>query len=81
MGIDIRIPIGAMFALLGVILTAYGIFANHAIYEKSLGLNINLWWGLVMLVFGVVMLLLGRRGGSAGHMARDDSEGGAAKNR
>ncbi len=62
MGLDIRIPIGAMFALLGVILTAYGIFANPEIYSKSLDINVNLWWGLVMLAFGGLMLFMGRHG-------------------
>ena len=62
MGLDIRIPIGAMFALLGVILTVYGIFANPEIYQRSLGINVNLWWGLVMLAFGVLMLFMGRHG-------------------
>jgi hypothetical protein len=61
MGIDIRIPIGAMFALLGGILAVFGAVAGKEIYAKSLGVNINLWWGLVMLAFGIVMLMLGRR--------------------
>jgi multisubunit Na+/H+ antiporter MnhG subunit len=71
MGLDIRIPIGAMFALLGVILTAYGIFANPEIYDRSLGINVNLWWGLVLLVFGIVMLLMGRHGTSKAHITEE----------
>lgn len=63
MGIDIRTPIGVMFALLGALLTAYGIFADKAIYQRSLGINVNLWWGLVMLVFGACMLVIARRAG------------------
>ncbi len=64
MGIDIRIPMGLMFSLLGVILTIYGAitqFSNRAMYDKSLGINLNLWWGLVILIFGAVMLLLAWR--------------------
>jgi ABC-type Fe3+-siderophore transport system permease subunit len=56
MGLDIRWPIGLMFTLIGVLLSIYGatIKSDHAI---SLGININLIWGLVLLVFGVLMLL------------------------
>jgi hypothetical protein len=61
MGLDIRTPIGVMFALLGVVLVAYGVFGDQAIYAKSLGININLWWGGVMLAFGVVMLAMAKR--------------------
>ena len=62
MGIDIRTPIGILFSLLGFVLAAYGIFADSSGYRKSVGVNINLDWGIVLLVFGLVMLLLGRRG-------------------
>jgi hypothetical protein len=62
MGIDIRLPIGILFSLLGLILTAYGIFGDTSRYRQTLGVNINLVWGIVLLAFGLVMLLLGRRG-------------------
>jgi hypothetical protein len=60
MGFDIRLPIGTMFSLFGFLLSAYGLATrDSAIYEQhSLGVNVNLWWGAVMLLFGVVMLLL-----------------------
>jgi hypothetical protein len=61
MGLDIRIPIGLMFAMLGVLLSGYGVISDRAIYAKSLGMNVNLGWGLVLLAFGVVMLVLARR--------------------
>lgn len=61
MGLDIRIPIGLMFTALGILLTAYGLFGNRAIYAQSLGINVNLIWGIVLLVFGVLMTLAGRR--------------------
>lgn len=61
MGLDIRLPIGVLFAVFGVILTSFGILSNHALYERSLGINVNLIWGLVLLAFGMLMLLLGRR--------------------
>jgi hypothetical protein len=43
-------------------LVAFGISTDgEQIYAKSLGINVNLWWGLVLLAFGLIMLLLGRR--------------------
>ena len=61
MRLDVRFPIGGMFTIFGVILTIYGIVSDPAIYAKSLGINVNLWWGLVLLVFGLVMLWLAFR--------------------
>jgi hypothetical protein len=64
MSLDLRIPLGLMFTLTGVILTSFG-FATRGrvdLYAKSLGIDANLWWGLVLLVFGLIMLFLGRRG-------------------
>jgi hypothetical protein len=59
MGLDIRLPIGLLFVSLGGLLIVYGVISKAEIYERSLGININLWWGLVMLAFGVIMSLLG----------------------
>ncbi len=61
MGLDIRIPIGSLFALLGALLAGYGLCSNPAIYRRSLGIDINLWWGVVLLVFGCGMLALAWR--------------------
>lgn len=68
MGLDIRIPIGLMFTIFGLLIGGYGALSRGSeIYERhSLGININLWWGLVMLLFGGVMLWLGRRGARRG---------------
>ncbi len=60
MGLDIRMPIGLMFSALGVMLTLFGLFSDRQIYEKSLGINVNFIWGLALLAFGIVMLLLAR---------------------
>ena len=65
MGLDIRLPIGAMFGVLGAMLTIFGVISDKKIYEASLGINVNLWWGIVMLVFGLLMLFLARRSMSA----------------
>jgi hypothetical protein len=56
MNLDLRLPIGLMFSIYGVILTAWGLVSDRAIYERSLGINVNLLWGVVLLIFGGVML-------------------------
>jgi uncharacterized membrane protein len=63
MKLDIKIPIGLLFVIFGIILTVYGVAtgSNTEIYAKSLGYNINLMIGLFMLVFGVFMLILARK--------------------
>ena len=60
--LDVRIPIGGMFTLFGAVLIVYGLVSDPAIYQRSLGINVNLWWGIVLLVFGLVMLWLAYRG-------------------
>ena len=71
MGIDIRLPIGGMFSIMGVVLLVYGVFTQgQDMYARSLGYNVNIWWGIVMLVFGVSMLGLTARKRTA---APDDS--------
>lgn len=62
MKLDLRLPIGLMFSSFGVMLTLYGLVSDSSIYQRSLGVNVNLWWGLVLLVFGLVMLAYGIRG-------------------
>jgi multisubunit Na+/H+ antiporter MnhG subunit len=61
MGLDLRLPIGLIFTLFGVLLTAVGLFSNTDMYERSLGININLWWGIVLLAVGLVFIFLERR--------------------
>jgi multisubunit Na+/H+ antiporter MnhG subunit len=59
--LDIRMPIGSMFLLLGALLVAYGALGDPAVYRRSLGINVNLWWGSVLVVVGGLMLALARR--------------------
>ncbi len=66
MRLDLRLPIGMMFSLLGALLVVYGLASDRAIYARSLGINVNLWWGLVLVVFGVVMLAFALRGARRG---------------
>jgi len=72
MGLDIRLPIGGLFTVLGLLLTGYGLVTDRALYERSLGINVNLEWGLVMLIFGVIMVVLGRRGSGNRDTRRPD---------
>jgi hypothetical protein len=72
MKLDVRLPIGLMFSLFGAILVVYGLLSGSAMYARSLGINVNLWWGLVLLVFGVAMLAFALRAGK-----RHDGAGGA----
>ena len=60
MGIDIKFPIGLMFSILGLLLTIFGLLTSgdSVLYSRSLGININLWSGCGMLVFGLIMLFL-----------------------
>ena len=78
-GLDIRYPIGGLFAVLGLLLTGYGLATagDTEAYERSLFVNVNLWWGLVMLVFGAAMLWGARRGWgrAAARPAAEDPEG------
>jgi multisubunit Na+/H+ antiporter MnhG subunit len=65
MNLDVRYPIGLLFSVVGVMMAVFGLLSDPAIYQRSLGVNVNLWWGLVLLVFGLLMLLLAWRGGQS----------------
>ena len=58
MTLDICWPIGIMFSLVGAMMAIFGLMtkASEEMYKRSLDININLWWGLVLLVFGGLML-------------------------
>jgi hypothetical protein len=66
MGLDIRLPIGGLFSILGLLLAGYGLVSDRGIYVRSLGINVNLWWGVALLVFGLVMIVLGRSRSTTG---------------
>jgi hypothetical protein len=62
MGLDIRYPIGLMFGIIGLVMVAYGAFTGgDPMYQRSLGINVNVWWGAVLLVFGGLMLYFARK--------------------
>jgi len=60
MGLDIRWPIGLMFSIVGLLLAGYGLVTDAEIYKCSLGININLIWGVLLLIFGGIMLALAK---------------------
>ena len=71
MNLDLRLPIGLMFSIFGLMLTGYGFLSDATIYARSLGVNVNLWWGLVLLGFGLVMLALAVRARGERHLRRN----------
>lgn len=56
--VDIRIPIGLMFTIIGTLITIFGFvtMSNTEMYHKSLGINVNIIMGILMLIFGLIML-------------------------
>jgi hypothetical protein len=63
MGLDIKYPIGLMFTILGVLITIYGFATINdlSMYQKSFGINMNLWSGISMTIFGLIMLYFSRK--------------------
>jgi hypothetical protein len=61
--VDIRIPIGLMFSILGVLITVFGFLtsSDSSMYHRSLGINVNIIMGISMLVFGLVMLFFAQK--------------------
>jgi hypothetical protein len=61
--VDIRIPIGLMFSILGVLITVFGFFtmSDAGMYQKSLSINVNIIMGILMLAFGLIMLFFSLR--------------------
>ncbi len=76
MNFDLRLPIGIMFSLFGAMLVIYGALSGEEIYAAhSLGINVNLIWGAVLLVFGLFMLFLAWRARSRTASPRDEEAG------
>lgn len=58
MNFDLRLPLGLLFSIFGLVLSIFGALSDKALYDRSLGINVNLDWGLVLLAFGLWMLTL-----------------------
>lgn len=84
-GMDLRTPLGGLFVALGLILAGYGFATrdNVEMYARSTSVNINLWWGVIMLVFGVILVVMARRAPriSAARPALETPEGRATEER
>jgi membrane protein implicated in regulation of membrane protease activity len=74
MHFDLRLPIGLLFSIIGAIVAIYGLATPAEMYARSLGINVNLWWGIVMFAFGALMLALAM----ASKRKRDNESKGAA---
>jgi hypothetical protein len=61
MQLDVRLPAGLMFLIMGVMLAGYGVAGDQSIYTRSLGININLIWGLVLIAAALCLLALSFR--------------------
>jgi len=61
--VDIRFPIGLMFTILGVLITIFGFvtMSNTEMYKQSLDINVNIIMGILMLIFGLIMLFMAVR--------------------
>ncbi len=68
--LDIRVPIGLLFLIVGALLSGYGLTSDPSLYARSLGINVNLDWGVVLLAFGAAMLYLGRSRSRKGGMTK-----------
>ena len=59
MGLDIRLPIGLLFSVIGLLLAGFGVFSDKGIYVRSRGLKVKMAWGGVVIVLGMIKVLLG----------------------
>jgi uncharacterized membrane protein HdeD (DUF308 family) len=66
MGLDIRLPIGLMFTIVGLLLVIAGfIYTDAETLKRSLDINVNLWWGVLLIIFGGLMLFFSFRAAKA----------------
>ena len=61
MHLDVRLPLGLMLAVMGALLAGYGALGDRSIYARSLGLNVNLVWGGMLIVVAAILLALAWR--------------------
>lgn len=60
-GLDVRWPLGLLFAMLGALLLGHGLMESDPVASDQVT-HINEWWGVVLLIFGLTVLWLARRG-------------------
>lgn len=82
MGLDLRIPLGLMFLTIGLLLVGYGVLTWHSpMYVQSMGRNVNVIWGGIMSLFGLLMILLARRASSGQSAPESAAPGGTVPRR
>lgn len=81
MDLDLRLPMGMMLSMIGAVLFAFGLATrtHPEYYVRSLGINADLWWGIVVLVFGLVVVALGRRGQGEIELRKQGGQSGTRK--
>jgi len=64
MNLDLRLPMGMMFSILGAVLLSFGLATRTRpeLYTRSFGIDANLWSGVALLIFGLIVVGMGRRG-------------------
>jgi hypothetical protein len=60
-GLDVRWPLGLLFAMIGALLLGHGLTQGDAATADQ-AIHMNAWWGGVLLIFGLSVLWLARRG-------------------
>ena len=54
--LDIRLPIAVLFLILGTLLCGYGLLDPAPTGVVQSGINVNVAWGTVMMIFGAILL-------------------------
>ena len=73
MNVDLRYPIGILFMILGGLLILFGAFSGADLYQRSFNININLWWGFLMFLFGFAFFVAARVHSVRASRAKADS--------
>jgi hypothetical protein len=57
-GMDVRLPMGLMFCIVGALIAVYGLatWGNQDLYDRSFGINVNICWGSTLFLFGLALL-------------------------
>ena len=76
MNVDLRFPIGILFMILGGLLILFGAFTGAELYQRSFNINVNLWWGFLMFLFGFAFFVLARASAVRARRAQAKADSG-----
>jgi len=79
MNVDLRFPIGILFMILGGLLILFGAFTGGDLYQRSFNINVNLWWGFLMFLFGFAFFVLSRANAVRARRAQAKADSGKTK--